>query len=491
MRIITPLLARSEPLPRTDLEPIRLQRTQVFLRTHLGLTVLATLFAVAETAMGLQHERLRVWLSLGSTIVPTLYTLAAFALFRRRIGIGWIIQGMLALDSVIVLAQVYQEGGLEGPWSTTTTLLIFMLPLFSEKRQGVWWLATLQATMMVGFLAARSLGWLPYDLRTTDFVHDASHQLYVGLGYVFFFYAVAILAGRASVDVLNSQRQLVAVLERQERELQVAQARIVQQEKMVSVGQLTAGMAHEINNPLTFVRTNLTSLERDMGDLVALLERYQSLDDKLAQVAPEEVEALREMREDLCLDDPRQALGELVGDAREGVERVQRIIHDLRVFARLDEAERKAVDIREGIESTLKILRHRFDERQTRVEPDLRPIPEIEVYPALLNQVIMNLLQNACDVVPPGTGLIRVSTFDEAGGVCIEVADNGPGVPPELRERVFDPFFTTKDVGAGTGLGLSLSYQIVEKHGGRLELGDAPEGGALFRVVLPRGGIPT
>jgi two-component system NtrC family sensor kinase len=432
-----------------------------------------------------------VWLTWGSVGIPTLYTLVAFWLYRKRIGMSWIIQAILALDSVIVLVQVYQEGGIESPWAATTALLIFMLPLFSERRQDVWWLATLQVTMIVGFLVARSMGWLPYHVRTTDFAHDPTHQLYVGLGFVFFFYAVAILAGRASVDVLNSQRQLVAVLEQQERALQAAQARIVQQEKMLSVGQLTAGIAHEINNPLTFVRTNLTSLERDMGDLVGLLERYQSLDGTLEKVDAEAVAELRALRDDLCLDDPRAMLGELLSDAREGVDRVQRIIHDLRVFSRLDEAERKVVDVREGIESTLKILRHRFEARQTRLVPDLRPVPEIEVYPALLNQVVMNLLQNACDAVPEDRGAIRISTLGRGADVLIEVADNGPGVPPEIRDRIFDPFFTTKDVGAGTGLGLSLSYQIVEKHGGRIAIGDAPEGGALFTVTLPHGGMPA
>lgn len=482
-------MARSDALPRADLDPIRLERTLLFLKTHLALALLFALFVFFETILGLQRDPLRVWLSWASFLVPTGYVLVGLWLYRRRIGLRWMIQAILALDSVIVLVQVYQEGGLESPWSATTALLIFMLPLFSERRQDVWWLACLQVAIIAGFLVARATDLLPYELRTNDFVHDVRHQLYVGLGYAFFFFAVALLAGRASVDLLNSQRQLVAVLERQERELQAAQARIVQQEKMASVGQLTAGVAHEINNPLTFVQTNLGSLERDVHDLVALLEAYQRLDDKLAAVDPEALAEVRRLRAELCLDEPGEVLGELLADAREGVERVHQIIHDLRVFARLDEAERKTVDVREGIESTLKILRHRFEERRATVVTDLGDVPEIEVYPALLNQVIMNLLQNACDAVPAETGIIRISTRVRGNDLVIEVADNGPGVPVPLRERVFDPFFTTKEVGAGTGLGLSLSYQIVEKHGGSLVVGDAPEGGALFTVTLPQGGI--
>jgi signal transduction histidine kinase len=169
---------------------------------------------------------------------------------------------------------------------------------------------------------------------------------------------------------------------------------------------------------------------------------------------------------------------------------VQAIIQDLKTFARMDEAPFKRIDaenLKAGIDSTLKMLNHVLAGRAQLVV-EHGDTGEVEVAPALLNQVVMNLVQNAAEAVTPAQGLIRVSTRRAANDLVIEVADNGPGIPEDLRDRVFEPFFTTKSVGDGTGLGLSMSYQIVDRHGGRIEIASAPEGGAVLRVVLPADG---
>lgn len=466
-------------------EPIRIRRIRAFLWTHLGLCALAGVVATVENLHGLQATRTDQLINLAVFGLPTLVTGLGWWAFRRRRFLGLLIPAILAFDSLLALGQQFREGDFETPWTGVPILTLVMLPLFSDRARLVWVLAGIQIAGFIGLLYARAEGLLPYRLRTPDLVHDPDHQVFMAIAYVTVVIAAAVLAGRTSVDVLNSQAQLREILERQERELQAAQAVIVQQEKMASVGQLTAGIAHEINNPLTFVRTNLTSLSRDLGDLMDVLALYRQFDGRLRELDPEAAADISARLEDLCMDDPKQELGSLLGDACDGVDRVQEIIRDLRIFSRLDEAELQKVDLREGIASTLKFLQHALDERGVQVVQQLDPIPEVEVYAALLNQVFMNLLQNAADVVPAQTGVIRISTRATDGRLFVEIADNGPGIPPEIRERIFDPFFTTKEVGQGTGLGLSLSLQIVRKHGGALHAADAPEGGALLTLSLP------
>ncbi len=413
--------------------------------------------------------------------VPSILTaLGMWAVSRER-GVALVIPGILAIDMLLVAANLFAEGGLESGWAATPVLLITMLPLFGHDRKQVWFLTGLLVVVYLGMFYLRSTGALPYNPRN---VLTLDYAAYTGLGFLFLAVGVAVLAGRTSVDVLNSQRELEQKVDSATRALREAQAQLVQQEKMVSLGQLTAGVTHEINNPLTFVRTNVTSLDRDLGDLVELLDAYAALDERLAEIAPDELERIVDLRDDLCLDDPREVIGQLVRETLGGLDRIQHIIRDLKVFARLEDAERRPVDVREGIESTIKMLGPAL-ENGVRVECDFQQVPVVDAYPALLNQVFMNIVQNGVEAAPDHGGRVRVVTRVEGDDGVIEVIDNGPGVPEELRGRVFDPFFTTKEVGGGTGLGLSLSYGVVERHGGRIEIEDAPGGGALFRIVLP------
>lgn len=462
-------------------EPVRLRRIQQFLLTHLVLCCIALVALVGEAM--LVTDRSHVVTSLATAIVPLVLTLASYWCLRRRVLVSYLIPGILSIDTILVVAQMVVESGLESGWAATPILLIIMLPLFSHRRGQVWWLAGLQLCLYGVVFTLRAQGVIEYEVRS-GIADEGGFGLYTGLGYGFLILGAAFLAGRTSVDVVNSQRQLQAEVTRATAALREAQARLVQQEKMVGLGQLTAGVAHEINNPLTFVTTNIASLERDLDDVMTLLERYEALDERLEAIDPDAYEEIAELREDLFLDSPREILGELLGDTRNGLERVQQIIHDLKTFARLDEAERKCVDIHDGLDSTLKMLRHKLGDG-ARVEREYGSVAPIEVFPALLNQVFMNILQNACDVLPPENGLLRVRTWSDDDSVSISISDNGPGVPPDIRGRIFDPFFTTKEVGSGTGLGLSLSYRIIERHGGRIDVDDAPEGGARFTVVLP------
>lgn len=293
----------------------------------------------------------------------------------------------------------------------------------------------------------------------------------------------------AAVRAQQQATQIAGTLHK----LQRTQAQLIQSEKMSSLGQLVAGVAHEINNPVNFIYGNLIHASEYVQGILGLLNLYQQ---EYPNPKPEilsEIEAI-----DLAF--LRQDLPKLLSSMKVGAERIREIVHSLRTFSRTDEAERKAVNIHEGIESTLMILQNRLKARSDRLAIQLVKVygnlPLVECYPGQLNQVFMNLLSNAIDALEGEESKedlhiqnpqiwIRTSVIDNSR-VAIAIADNGPGMTEEVRKHLFDPFFTTKPVGKGTGLGLSISYQIVqEKHGGRLKCVSAPGQGAEFLIEIP------
>ncbi len=248
-------------------------------------------------------------------------------------------------------------------------------------------------------------------------------------------------------------------------ELRETQSQLLQSKKLASLGELVAGVAHELNNPIGFLYANLDHIER-------YLARLRNGDGDAAR--------------------NHALLAELIESCREGARRTKAIVQDLRTFSRLDEHERKPIDLNAAIETTLRLLAHRLKAGIV-VETELGALPPVACFPGPINQVLMNLLANACDAVGE-RGTIRIRTRALAGGdaperVVIEIEDSGVGIPPENLERIFDPFFTTKDVGKGTGLGLSISHSIVERHGGTIEVASEPGRGTRFTVMLPIGGV--
>jgi len=287
--------------------------------------------------------------------------------------------------------------------------------------------------------------------------------------------------------------------ERQAHEaLKAAQAQLVQTEKLAGLGQMVAGVAHEINNPLAFVANNMAVLQRDVAALGELLALYrEATGHAAAALEPAHADLLASIR-DLCdridLAYTLANLPGLMASSREGLKRIKRIVEDLRNFARLDEADLHEVDVNDGVRSTAAMAGPRAAERGVRVDLDLSPLPPVACYPGKVNQVVMNLLANAVDASPAG-GTVTVRTAaeggsgngDGAGGwVRIDVVDRGGGIDPAIRGRIFDPFFTTKPVGRGTGLGLSISYRIVKEHGGSIDVDSTPGEGSRFTVRLPR-----
>jgi PAS domain S-box-containing protein len=268
-------------------------------------------------------------------------------------------------------------------------------------------------------------------------------------------------------------------------QLKKTQSHLVQQEKLASLGQMVAGVAHEINNPLAFVINNTAVLQRDLRGLTELITLYRTADGCLKEQCPQLMKEIGELSEQVDVDYTLGNLQEMLNRSREGLKRIQQIVRDLRDFARLDESDLHEVDLNAGIQSTVNIILGHAKKKQVKIETRFDPLlPPVACQPAKVNQVVMNLLSNAIDASnESGRVVVRTAAVD--GCARIEVEDEGSGIPPEVRERIFDPFFTTKPLGEGTGLGLSISYGIVNDHGGTIEVDSTPGKGSRFTVNLP------
>jgi signal transduction histidine kinase len=262
------------------------------------------------------------------------------------------------------------------------------------------------------------------------------------------------------------------------RELQATQLQLVQREKMASVGQLVAGVAHELNNPIGFIYSNVTTLEDFVRRLRGMLEAYRA-----APLAATDQARLQAEWESRKVDYALKYLDSMIQGIKEGAERARKIVRDLRVFARTQDDVWQTVDLHEEIESSLTLLNHLLKDRVT-VHRKFGELPEVECIRSQVDQVFLNLLANAAQAIA-GPGAITIETRREGDAAVIVVADTGPGIAADALDRVFDPFFTTKPVGEGTGLGLSISYEIVTKHGGEIRAENAPGGGAVFTVRIP------
>ncbi len=260
-----------------------------------------------------------------------------------------------------------------------------------------------------------------------------------------------------------------------------AQSQLLQSEKMASIGQLAAGVAHEINNPVAFVNSNLGTLQNYARDVLRLLDAYEELEPSLSEA---QRTAMRQLKEEVDAAWLREDIGHLLSESLDGLLRVRRIVQDLKDFSHVDRAEREIANLETGLESTLNVVWNEL-KYKAEVVREYAGIPEIECFPSQLNQVFMNLLINAAHAIEQ-KGRITLRTGSDEAQVWVEVADTGKGIAPEHLGRIFEPFFTTKPVGKGTGLGLSLAYGIVGKHGGRIEVSSTVGAGTTFRVVLPR-----
>ena len=275
----------------------------------------------------------------------------------------------------------------------------------------------------------------------------------------------------------NKNKQLQAAMKK----LKEAQNQLVQSEKMASVGQLTAGIAHEINNPINFVSSNISPLKRDLEDILKLLDMctYAAKSEDPENHITKIEEFKKEIEYDLILAEVKQ----LLNGIEEGARRTMEIVRSLRNFSRLDEGEKKLADINEGIDSTLLMLRNQLKNR-IEIEKEFGSLPQLLCYPGKLNQVFMNILNNAGQSIE-GQGKIFIFTEYKNNNIIIKIKDSGKGMSKKVASHIFEPFFTTKDVGKGTGLGLSISYGIIQEHNGEIKVKSAVGKGTEFTITLP------
>lgn len=314
-------------------------------------------------------------------------------------------------------------------------------------------------------------------------LHDSQGSI-IGVQGIFW----DVTARKRAEQRLVEQNIRLEEMARSEREayaaLKQAQSQLVQQEKLASLGQIVAGVAHEINNPVAFVSNNVVVLGRDVGEMRDLIALYEQADPIITQGLPELAEHIHAFRDKVDMNYTLENIQGLLNRSRDGLRRIQQIVGHLRLFAHLDEGDVNEADLNDGIESTVAIIIGHARKKQIELSMDLAPLPAVTCNAARINQVIMNLLTNAIDASPENSR-VTIRSRSEPSGVMFEVCDQGTGIEPKVRDRIFDPFFTTKPVGQGTGLGLSISYGIIKDHGGSIDVESTPGHGACFKVHLP------
>jgi signal transduction histidine kinase len=424
-------------------------------------------------------------------IAPTL--LAFFQHFRTRQRFN-----RTAIAEFVLVLALLVGIGCAAFWSNNPVEYMMVLPLLWAAFRLEQWQTTLLIIVMaiiaiVG--TSQGFGSLAKDSVGTSLILLQSFMSALTIATIIL--SAAMQENRSSASQLEQANnelehrveQRTSELMQTLQELQTAQAQLVQKEKMSSLGQLVAGVAHEINNPVNFIHGNLAHVQEYTQNLLAFVELHQQYN---SDPAPEILTAA----EDLDLEFLQEDLPKMLSSMKLGTDRIRQIVLSLRNFSRMDEAEFKAVDIHAGIDSTLLILQHRLKAIPERAEieviKDYSVLPLVECYAGQLNQVFMNILVNAIDALEerkiqnePHRITIRTDVID-ASWIEIAIADNGIGIPHNIQQRIFDPFFTTKPIGKGTGMGMSISYQIItENHNGKLKCRSTPNEGTEFIIHLP------
>lgn len=368
---------------------------------------------------------------------------------------------------------------------------------------GVWSAVRFEtrfATIMA-FLISISVIWLElYHYKEFHMANISTSLLFLQTFVAVIFFTTLVLSAviterrKAQKELLGANIELESRVEQRTQDLnkknaqlnktldtlKQAETQLVQAEKMSSLGVLTAGIAHEINNPVNFISANIGPLKNDFEEIMHLLNKY-------AQITPdtikEKLQEISKYKEEIDLSFTLQEIHSLLDGIEEGARRTANIVKDLRTFSRLDEGELKPINIHENIDSTLTLLHNQFRDRIT-IKKNYGDIPEIEGYPGKINQVFMNILINAAQAISE-QGEITISTTLKNGHVWICIRDTGTGMSKETMARIFEPFFTTKPIGKGTGLGLSISYSIIQEHHGTLSINSTLGKGSEFIISLP------
>lgn len=290
-----------------------------------------------------------------------------------------------------------------------------------------------------------------------------------------------VMQQKSEIEKINQELTLQKEgLQKTLEDLKRTQSQLVQSEKMASLGQLVAGIAHEINNPVTFISAGVDSLNTNLEEIRQILGVYHKI---TPHNVSEKLKQIKELKEKIDYNLALREIAKLIESIKNGTQRTTEIVTGLRTFSRLDEDILKMADIHDGLDSTLVLLHNKFKKRIDIVK-QYDKLPLIECHPGQLNQVFMNILSNAIDAIDD-KGTITITTSKSNGSVKISIRDTGKGISEKLKNKIFEPFYTTKDVGKGTGLGLSISHGIIEKHRGKIEFTSRVGQGSEFVIILP------
>ena len=431
----------------------------------------------------------------------------------------FVLFGMYAIVFALAMAGQY-DGAFNLLNMTAMLVSLYMLFVgYRVARKGfrpARWFLLAQSIFLLGVVlfVMRNFGVLPFNLFT-EYVLQIGSSIEVVLLSIALADRINILKKEKEVsqaeayeallenerivreqNIILEQKVSERTVELQEsnEELQVTlahlketQSQLVDAEKMASLGQLTAGIAHEINNPINFVTANIEPLRRDLDDLLEYMTLCETVSEETDVSA--HITKAKELREELEVDFLKDEMSQLLDGIKEGANRTAEIVKGLRIFSRLDEGDKKQADINAGLKSTLTLLTTSLGSNIT-VDTDFGDLPEFECFPGKLNQLFMNVLTNSIQAVNShkereGNGKIELKTAQDGNHIVVQIKDNGVGMTEEVKHRIFEPFFTTKDVGEGTGLGLSIAYKIVEDHNGAIEVDSTPGEGTTFNLRLP------
>lgn len=299
---------------------------------------------------------------------------------------------------------------------------------------------------------------------------------------------ISVFAVISFIGKRNSNKQLAKQNKKLQLtlgELQTAQAKLIQNEKMASLGMVTAGMAHEINNPMTFVYTGVTILEVELKCYTNFVQEVLSLISS-DQTIEKIIDSINQLKVDYEFEEIHESINQTIIDIKLGAKRITEIVESLQNFSRLNEDNVKKVNINQSVNSTLTIIGNHARKKNVNIETNLdKNLFEIECFPALINQVFVNVISNAIDATPNNTGNIVISTQKLKDNCLIQISDNGIGIDQKNIAKIFDPFFTTKEIGKGTGLGLSISYNIIKKHNGNITVNSTLNKETTFKIELP------
>lgn len=426
-----------------------------------------------------------------------------------------VLSGVMLLYALVIILVVFDQMPLAYNIMNFAALLLAISMLLASgfaavkgSRQAkfffVAWIFFLSAVVV---FVLRDVGILPYNLFTSKVLQIGSALEVVLLSFgladrINILKRENELSQKQALDISKENERIIreqnTLLEQKVSErtaklketydtLNNAQMQLIEQEKMASLGQLTAGIAHEINNPINFVTANVKPLQRDIQDVFEVLDLYESIE--IPEEFRDKKEEIEKLKEEIELDFVRQEIESLLKGVEDGALRTAEIVRGLKLFSRMDEQDLKRVDLIEGIESTITLLNSNLKGRIA-IERNYDNIPKVECLAGKINQVFMNILGNAIYALDKkeglNQGLIKIQVKNLEKEVEIQIIDNGIGIPKDKLNRIFEPFFTTKGVGEGTGLGLSISKGIIDKHNGKISVSSELGVGTTFTILLPK-----